>query len=116
MMSTVVRTSLNTLETYWRQQRLSNTRDVYYALAIVRSAFDLKQENTARVRRGVALLIQQVLRLEPSDLVPFLNNGRVLLHFGVVRPGEKPLTIITPITNYLRRLHLPLASASDVAA
>jgi hypothetical protein len=115
IMSTVTRRSFDVMETYWRKGTLSIPNGSYLALAIIRSAFDLRQQDTARVRQGLATLIRSVLRIEPLDLLKSLKNNGLLQTYGVVRPGDKALTIITMLTNYIKGLNQPLASAMQTA-
>jgi hypothetical protein len=115
IMSTAVRHSLDLLETYWRRQTLSIPHGSYLALAIIRSAFDLGQQNAMRVRQGLATLIRTVLRLEPGDLLKALKNRALLSQHGVLRSQDKPLAIITMLTNYLKALNLPLAPVGQTA-
>jgi hypothetical protein len=109
ILSSVTRRSLDMMETYWRGQTLTVSNGSYLALAIIRSAIDLRQQDTPRIRQGVTTLLRSVLRIEPIDLLKVLRNNALLLRYGVIRSSDKPLQAITMLTNYIKSLNQPVA-------
>lgn len=111
IMSTATRAALDRMETYWRSQTLSIPNGSYLYLAIVRSAFDMRQSQSPRVRQGLLSLLQ-ILKLAPTDLVKALKNVALLKNFGVIRPQDKNLKIVIMITNYVKSLHQPVTRST----
>lgn len=115
VLSTATRKSLDVMETYWRCGKLTITNGTYWTLAIIRSAIDLREQDTDRVRQGLTMLIREVLHSSPLVLIKALKNNVMLRYFGIVRLNEKPIVILTTVTNYLKNLELPLASPTTAA-
>lgn len=110
VLSTVTRKSLDVMESYWRRDKLTITNASYWTLAIMRSAIDLQQQDTDRVRQGLVFLIREILHGSPGDLLKSMKNNVMLRHFGIIRPNEKLSTVMVAMTDYIKTLELPLAS------
>jgi Putative amidoligase enzyme len=104
ILSTAARHSLDILEGYWRQSTLSIPNGSYLILAIIRSAMDLRQQDTPRIKQGIASLLRMVLHIEPLDLLKALKNNLLLQKYGAVRQGENAPQVIATFTNYVKTL------------
>ncbi len=102
-MSRATRNALNHLEMG------SNTPNdaSYRFLIIVRSAMDMRLTQSFRIRQGLLMLLQAVLKITSVDVVEVLKNTGMLLRFGILRSSENPAQIVSIFTSYLKFLDHP---------
>jgi hypothetical protein len=108
IMNVTTRHALDTIESFWSKQTLTVTNGSYLFLSIMKSAIDQRQIQTQRIRQGLQALLG-VLKIDTSVLVKSLRNNAMLNKYGIIRPNEKPLSVITAMTNAINGLGKPLS-------
>jgi hypothetical protein len=106
VMSSITRSALTKIQTFPDAEKLPNREQLF--LQIVRSAFDLHQINTLRIRQGLKMLMD-VLKLTPDDLERGLKNTSLLSRHGIIRPEDETAQALGVLGNFVKTIERPAA-------